>query len=179
MHPTNLLIFAGLLIGGLSCTPAKTKRDSPPTSSTQNTSVSTRPASVNPTTPGELVRELYRQHDAGYGPFSQTDDRSLINEFFEKELADLIWEDVTSAEAGESVLDTDPLYNTLDTDVENVMVHPPIQRDGATEVLVTFDTDHGPQTVCYRMAHLRSSWRISDILYPDGSQLFRLLSDPE
>src|SRR6185503_2501974 len=46
--------------------------------------------------PEALVADLYRQHDRKRSPFFQTRSRALVNNYFAKSLADLIWKDATT-----------------------------------------------------------------------------------
>lgn len=173
MYLTKLLFIVVLPLTLLACAPRDAESEAETEIAKTNLA---KPASTPITTPDQLIRELYRQHDAGNGPFFQDNDHSLVNRFFEKELADLIWADVTESDAGDSMLDADPLYNAQDTDIEHFTVHAPAERDGATEVRVTFENFGKKQELRYRMVRMRGKWCISDILYPDGSQLFQLLS---
>ncbi|MGF7213907.1 hypothetical protein GGR92_000047 [Spirosoma lacussanchae] len=175
MHATKLLLIIGLLAGMNACTIRETQQDTPP----DQASPVAAPRVKKTSTPDALVQELYRQHDAGNGPFFQTDDRPLLGRYFERELADLIWADMTTTEAGESMLDADPLYNAQDIDIKKFSVHPAAERDGATEVRVTFENFGEQQEIRCRMIQLRGKWRIADIIYPDGSQLYQLLSGPD
>ena len=49
------------------------------------------------TPPEALVAELYRQHDKKRGPFYQTKDRALVEKYFDKSTADLIWKDAVGS----------------------------------------------------------------------------------
>ncbi|WP_077920993.1 DUF3828 domain-containing protein [Spirosoma sp. 209] len=175
MYATKLLLIIGLFAGTYACTIQDTQQDTPPNQASPVTASRVK----KPSTPDALVRELYRQHDAGNGPFFQTDDRPLLSRYFDGELADLIWADMTTTEAGESMLDADPLYNAQDIDIKKFNVHPAAERDGATEVRVTFENFGEQQEIRCRMIQLRGKWRIADIIYPDGSQLYQLLSGPD
>src|SRR5690242_16060336 len=44
-----------------------------------------------------VVADLYKQHDAQKGPFFQSKDRAIVDKYFTKPLADLIWKDAITA----------------------------------------------------------------------------------
>ncbi len=129
-------------------------------------------------TPEDLIRTLYKAHDAKKSPFFQAKDRTLVDRFFVEEMADLIWEDATiAAKTGEvALLDADPLYNAQDMDIQDFVIHP-AQIDGEqAEVLVTFTNFGEKKEFTYLLDNENGKWLISDIFYGDGSQLFQLLS---
>ena len=45
------------------------------------------------TTPNIIVKNLYAAQKAGKGPFLQTKNRALVDVYFTKDLADMIWKD--------------------------------------------------------------------------------------
>ena len=55
--------------------------------------------------PEQLVSNLYRQHKR-QSPFFQTKKRALLDRYFEKQLADLIWKDALSARGEVGAMDT-------------------------------------------------------------------------
>ncbi|KAB7732414.1 DUF3828 domain-containing protein [Rudanella paleaurantiibacter] len=135
-------------------------------------------ATTSENTPDALIRALYQTHKAGKSPFFQNKDRALIDRFFVKEMADLIWDDaVLSAQTGDvGLLSADPLYNAQDMDIKNFVIHQPeVDGDGA-EVLVTFTNFGEKQELTYLLEKENGQWRIGDLFYGDGSQLFQMLS---
>ncbi len=118
-----------------------------------------------------LVADLYKQHDARKSPFFQTKNRALVDKYFEKNLADLIWKDANDSAGEVGALGFDPLYNAQDTNIRNFSVAAPkINGDKAT-VAASFENFKENQTVNYSLARENSNWKISDINYGGGSTL--------
>src|SRR5919205_2526304 len=68
-----------------------------------------------PASPDAVVRELYRVHKKGYGHVFVKEGRKLQQRFFDENLANLIWKDLTETPQDEvGHLDFDPLYNAQD-----------------------------------------------------------------
>src|SRR3982751_419769 len=66
-------------------------------------------------TPDAVVRELYTVHRKGYGRVFVQGGKRLKERFFDANLADLIWKDLTETPQDEvGRLDFDPLYNAQD-----------------------------------------------------------------
>ena len=64
--------------------------------------------------PDAVVRNLYAaQKNPKTSPFFQAKKRALVDKYFTKALADLLWKDVAGAD-GVGNLDFDPLYNAQD-----------------------------------------------------------------
>jgi hypothetical protein len=124
-------------------------------------------------TPEQLVAALYRQHKT-QSPFFQTKSRALVDRYFDKELADLIWNMPNSPdEVGP--LDGDPLYNAQDMEIRNLVVHKAMVKDGMATVLVTFTNIGKKQEVKFLLASRRSGWKITNIKYDDGTDLIGIL----
>src|SRR5215813_14997828 len=77
--------------------------------------------SVN--TPEALVADLYRVHKARRGPFFQSRNRALLNKYFEKDLANLIWNDAVKSKGEVGVIDGDPLYDAQDMDIKHFAIN--------------------------------------------------------
>src|SRR5215212_3640131 len=66
-------------------------------------------------TPDAVVRELYRVHKKGYGHVFVREGKRLQQRFFDANLANLIWKDLTETPPDiVGHLDFDPLYNARD-----------------------------------------------------------------
>jgi len=70
---------------------------------------------AKPKSPDALVADLYKAHNAKRSPFFQTRSRARIYQYFEKDLADLIWKDAITSKGEVGVIDGDPLYDAQDT----------------------------------------------------------------
>jgi|GEM_PF-2051778 len=173
---TVLISFIGLS----GCYQTQSKDDST-TPTTGATVPIVQTSSVNQSvieTPEDIIRALYKAHNAKKSPFFQATDRALVNKFFVEEMANLIWDDaVIVAKTGEiAFMEADPLYNAQDMDIQDFVVHPAEVSDDQAEVLVTFFNFGEKKEFTYLLDNEDGHWLISDVFYGDGSQLFQLLS---
>lgn len=152
--------------------------DSVETQTVISTSLPVAQSAVIESTPIKLVQELYRIHDSRKGPFAEQKDRTLLDRYFTKDLADLIWENrQTSANTNEpGLLDGDPLYNAQDMEIRNFRIHPAKLLGEKAEVRVGFTNFSQRKEFTFLLDKTGPEWRIGDILYGDGSQLFQLMS---
>src|SRR5688500_11189497 len=67
--------------------------------------------------PDAVVASLYKQHKKR-SPFFQTLSRALLDQFFEKDLADLIWKDAVTSKREEGALYYPPSYNAPSSSLE-------------------------------------------------------------
>ena len=122
--------------------------------------------------PEALVSELYRARAKNQGPFFQTKSRALVDKFFVKKLADLIWKDAVGSVGEVGVLGADPLYDTQDdSDLRNLSVGKPVEKGGGAEVPVTFVNLRKRRRLVYVLVREGEAWKISDIRYEDGRTL--------
>src|ERR1041385_873221 len=78
---------------------------------------------AKPKSPDALVAALYK---AKPSPFFQTRSRARISQYFEKDLADLIWKDAVTSKGEVGVIDGDPLYDAQDMELKNFAIGKPI-----------------------------------------------------
>ena len=145
--------------------------------------VPTPRAQTSSATPDALVRSLYTAHkNRRLDPFSQTKDRTRLDKYFAKDLADLLWKDAkTSAENNEvGALDGDPLYNAQDMKITAFVVKAPQYDAGnrdVADVPVTFKNIGKAETIVFRVERNNSKvWKITDIFYknnPDSASSLR------
>jgi len=132
-----------------------------------------RSKSTKQMSPEQVVADLYRQHKTK-SPFFQNKSRVLVDRYFDKELADLIWHMPNSPdEVGP--LDGDPLYNAQDMEIRNFVIHKPNVTTGTATVLVTFTNIGKKQEVKFLLASRQSGWKITNIKYDDGTDLIGIL----
>lgn len=123
--------------------------------------------------PEEIFANLYKADTAGSGPFFQTKDRAIVDHYFQKDLANLIWKDALSAKGDIGALDYNPLYVSQDPQITDFK----ISKSGRTtedkaSVKVTFKDSGKKSSVTFLFAQDKAGvWKISDITYPDGSSL--------
>ena len=147
------------------------------------------------TAPDAVVKNFYAAHDAGKSPFFQTKSRALVDRFFNKELADLIWQDALcqQKEGGICNLDFNVPYATNGGDRQDASqfkIGKPEYGEGnaqLADVPVTFklfaaqDKKAATITILYRIEQGKSKeWKISDIYFPGNDEssnsLKRILS---
>lgn len=133
-------------------------------------------------TPDALVKELYKIHDQDLKKSSDTilngKSRKLLDKFFDKTLADLIWKDLTTKREGVGVLDFDPFYNAQDFDVKNFSVSPAKIDDTRASVVVKFTNSGRKNNLNYRLVRRNAAWKITNIEYSDSSSLMKYFKKP-
>ncbi len=137
-------------------------------------------AETKATPPEMLVAELYKQHDAKKSPFFQTKDRALVDKYFTKSLADLIWTDAQTQKAtGElGAIDADPLYNSQDPQIKNFAVGKGDIKGETATVIATFTNDGAKYSIEFSMKLVAAVWKIDNILYgKDAGSLMQWLKD--
>jgi hypothetical protein len=128
------------------------------------------------TAPDALVADLYKQHDAHKSPFFQSKSRALVDKYFTRATADLIWKDATRKNQNEvGVLDGDPLYDAQDTDIKNFKVAAADIKNGKATVVVTFDNFGQKQTLKFLLVQEKGAWKINDIDYGADGTLVKWL----
>lgn len=137
---------------------------------------------AKPTNPNVIIKNLYKAQKAGTGPFFQSKSRVVIDKYFTKDLADLIWNDAKEANGEVGKLDFDPLFGVKDnTHTDFVVMDTGWGGDAkfgpATEavVQVIFKLIDGKETmVSFRFRQQKNKlWKIYDIRYPgDGDDRF-------
>jgi hypothetical protein len=128
-------------------------------------------ATANRLSPNDLVAALYRVHDRKRSPFFQTRNRALLDLYFEKSLADMIWKDAVSARGEVGALDGDPLYDAQDMEIKKFAIGKASFGDGKARVNVTFTNFGQPKSFVFTLVNGRSGWRISEIEYGEGRSL--------
>ncbi len=124
-----------------------------------------------------LVADLYKQHDAQKGPFFQTKNRALVDKYFTKATADLIWKDAISSAGEVGALDGDPLYAAQDMEIKNFAIgKADVKSDHAT-LPVTFTNYGTKMTVTFLLKMVNASWKIDDIKWPEGNSMVKVLKE--
>lgn len=175
-------LFAALTLGvGCSDAAPEAPKATPPNTSNAKASPAASPATAAQATPQAaakqdgpeaLVSELYRAREKNQGPFFQTKSRALVDKFFVKGLADSIWKDAVDSQGEVGALGADPLYDTQDdSDLKNLAVGGPVEKEGRAEVPVTFENFGKRRRLVYLLVREGAAWKISDIRYEDGRTL--------
>jgi hypothetical protein len=132
-------------------------------------------AQTNKTAPAQVVKNLYAAHkNAKTSPFAQNKSRALVDKYFTKEFADLIWK-TNKSETGWNV---DPLYNSQDPQITNFVVGAPKENGGADNVYlkVSFKSYGKAESVGFELRREANKiWKINNIDYSDGEDLASIL----
>ena len=176
-----LLLLAGCSHAGQgalqSAAPSPAQQNSA-TAAQQSPQATTQPSpsAARPgVSPEAFVRELYREHDAERSPFFQTKDRALVDRYFEKKLADLIWKDAVESQGEVGALGADPLYNAQDMEIKKFVIRTVSQTDDKAEVAATFENFGEKQRIVYRLVAVGADWKIAEIDYGGGTILSKML----
>ena len=97
----------------------------------------------------------------------------MLDKYFAKELADLIWKDATRPNQDEvGALDGDPLFNAQDMKITKFVLQP-AKYEGSDVATVTanFENFGEAHSVIFEMNKSKAGWKIRDIRYDDGSRL--------
>jgi hypothetical protein len=175
------LLISGLLFA-TACQQPKKEAEKPVGSGQAQAVVDTSSGAARSTAaesePVKVVRELYRINDSHHGPFDEQKDRTLLDRYFTKDLADLIWQDrQMSAQRDEpGLLNGDPLYDAQDMEIRNFRIYPAKLLGNKAEVRVGFTNFGRKKEFTFLLDKTGLGWRIGDILYGDGSQFYQLMS---
>jgi hypothetical protein len=124
--------------------------------------------------PEQVVRDLYRQHER-QSPFFQTRSRTLLDKYFVRNLADLLWQDARSSGDEVGALDGDPLFNAQDMKITKFSIQKATVSSGTANVPVAFENFGVKHQIVFRLAAQRTGWKISDLVYDDGWSLLQVL----
>ena len=135
--------------------------------------------SGKPISPREVVVNLYNQHKKR-SPFFQTRSRALLDKYFARELANLLWQDAHTSGDEVGALDGDPLFNAQDMEIKNFSVQAGTVGAQTAEVPVSFENFGDKHRIVFRLIRERGVWKVVDIVYDEGMSLRQLLkSDSE
>jgi ABC-type transporter MlaC component len=130
-------------------------------------------------TPDAVIKELYRVHnqqmkdfDAGKNNVVQiAKSRVLLNKFFDKNLAGLIWKDVNTPRDTMGVIDFDLFYNTQDDFTGKMSVGQAKVQGAKAAVPVALNWGTRKETITYLMVKQNGAWKIADIKYSGDTLL--------
>src|SRR5688572_10323082 len=133
-------------------------------------------------TPHVIVKSLYAAHKSGASPFFQTKNRALVDKYFRKDLADLIWKDAVSAKGEAGAINFDPLYGSQDPQITNFIIMDTgwggdSKYGPANEavVQVTFKDSGKERMVSYQFKQGRDKlWKIYDVHYRGADREVKL-----
>jgi hypothetical protein len=125
-------------------------------------------------TPEAVVAQLYKQHKKAT-PLFQTRSRALLDKFFDKQLADLLWKDANTSRSEVGPLNGDPLYNAQDMEIKNFTIGKAVINNGTAQVTVSFTNFDRKEEIRFDLAASKTGWKVSDITYQDGTTLTGIL----
>jgi len=134
-------------------------------------------------TPDGIVKNLYAAQKAGSGPFFQTKSRVLVDKYFRKDLADLIWKDAIASKGKGGALDFDPLYGSQDPQITNFIImetgwggDSKYGPDTDAVVQVTFKDSGKERMVSFQFKQGRDKrWKIYDVHYRSAEGQVKLV----
>ena len=181
------LSLSVLLISGSACSFNIGNANAPAPNAAANTNtitnINAEPAatpasgSAESVAPESVVADLYKAHDGKKSPFFQTKDRALVDKYFTKPLADLIWKDATSSKGEVGAIDGDPLYNAQDTEIKNFSIGKGDIKGETATVPVTFTNFGKKETITFALKQVAAAWKIDDIKYSNTDSLMKWLKD--
>lgn len=129
------------------------------------------------TTPEAVVADLYKQHNAEKSPFFQTKNRALVDKYFTKATADLIWKDAISSKGEVGALEGDPLYAAQDMEIKNFAIGKSDIKGETATVPVNFTNYDKKQVVTFALKLVNGNWKIDDIKWPEGDSMVKVIKD--
>lgn len=176
----TLLFSMVLAVSACSSTPSNTNAvvvDANANSNAEPAGTPSAGAAEAVTTPEALVADLYKAHDGKKSPFFQTKDRALVDKYFTKSTADLIWKDAISSKGEVGALEGDPLYAAQDTQIKNFAIGKgDVKGDNAT-VAVNFTNYGQKNTVTFLLKMVNGGWKIDDIIWPEGTSMVKVIRE--
>lgn len=160
---------AGMNFGG-----GQTNQNNPqaaPSAAANNDTQTTDKPAGQTAAPDALVKDLYKTHDKDNGKIMDGKSRVLLDKYFVKSTADLIWKDLTTHKDEVGVIDFDIFYNAQDTDIKNFAVGAPKIEGTKASVPVSFTNFKEKQNLTYSLVQQGDAWKISDIKYNEGTLL--------
>lgn len=131
------------------------------------------------TSPDALVAALYKQNDSGRSPFFQTGNRALLDKYFVRNLADMIWKDALNSRGEVGAIDGDPLYDAQEMEIRRFSIHRPNYENGKAQVTVSFENFGRKQEIIFSLVSANTGWKIEDIKYNDGTSLAGILKSSQ
>jgi len=180
------LCLSALLLTFVGCSSGASTNTNVTATGSSNSEPAATPMSgvgkVNIPAPETVVQALYKAHDAQKSPFFQSKDRGLVDKFFSKPLADLIWKDATTHTSDIGVIDGDPLYNAQDVEIKDFKIGTGQigeKNEKKATVNVTFTNFGQPNTIKFLMSSGPESWKIDDIVYSPSDSLLKWFKEAD
>lgn len=185
MKTANGLLLAAILLTTINCSSvSKTSTENVNVAAGNTANVQATPptaasetSAAQITAPDALVKDLYKTHDKKNGSIVRGKDRKILDKYFNKNLAGLIWKDMTTNNNEVGVIDFDIFYNTQDPVISKFAVGAAKIEGDKASVPVTFNNSDAKVTVNYSLVKENSEWKISDINYDDNQSLVKYFKE--
>ena len=134
-------------------------------------------------TPEAVVKEVYAVHArdikaGGEDRIINSRNRRYLDKFFEKDLADMIWEDLTTHRDEIGVIDADLFYGGQDEPrITNLRVVTVKTAGDKATVRVTFNNWGAKNVIIYQMVQTDAGWKISDIRFGAEDSLRKMFKE--
>lgn len=128
-------------------------------------------------TPESVLKDLYKTHDKNNGAIVQGKDRAILDKYFDKNLADVIWKDMTTNRDEVGVIDFDIFYNSQDAEIKNLSIGDAKISSNGAAVDVSFDNFGKKNLISYYLTKEKSVWKISNINYGANENLLKYFKD--
>ncbi len=142
-----------------------------------NSAVENAAAETAEIAPDALVKDLYKAHDRDNGAIVQGENRKILDKYFDKNLANLIWKDMTTNKDEVGVIDFDIFYNTQDAEIKNLNIGAAKIDGDKASVPVTFVNFKIKNSLTYQLVKENSAWKISNIDYGKGENLLKYFKE--
>jgi len=123
-----------------------------------------------------VIADLYKLHDAEKGPFREK-KRAVVDKFFAKPLADLIWKDKDTPEGEIGAIDFDPLYDGQDFSIKNFSIGQASVTGAKAVVIASFENFGEKNKVTFDLTETGGNWKIADIKYTNGFTLLGIIRE--
>jgi ABC-type transporter MlaC component len=134
-------------------------------------------------TPEAIIKEVYAIHArdikaGGEDRIINGKNRRYLDKFFEKNLADLIWEDLTTERDDIGVIDADLFYGGQDDPrITALRVQTTKITGKQAMVRVTFNNWGTKNVIIYQMVRTDQGWKISDIKFGAEDSLLKMFKE--
>ena len=128
--------------------------------------------------PETVVANLYKQHKKAT-PLFQTRSRALLDKYFDKQLADLLWKDATTTKEEVGALNGDPLFNAQDMEIKNFLIGKATVNNGTAQVRVSFTNFDRKEEIVFDLVSGKTGWKVSNLTYSDGTTLVGILKQDQ
>ena len=99
----------------------------------------------------------------------------MLDTYFTKKLADLIWKDANDSKGEVGAIDGDPLYNAQDMEIKKFAIQPAKIQGSKAMVNVNFENFGKKQLVGFLLTQEPKGWKIDNIKYDGGYSLLKIL----